>query len=223
MLSKKILSLGLAGLLSASLLVGCGSTEVKTESSKPEQPKQEQKAVFDEVIADNEYIKMTLVGKEKNEYGAIALKVLVENKTDNRLLVSTENLQVNGVMNDPYWSCTVNAKAQAYNFIEWYIDSDLNTNVKTVDDLKNINGDLQIAVAIPGTDNEYETEFRTQTSIQQTVRKRWWLKSHHLIRQTAHQKILTKMKQNQLKRNQMKILLKKNLAININVGYVKKI
>ena len=30
------------------------------------------------------------------------------------------------------------------------------------------------------------------------------------------------MKQNQLKRNQMKILLKKNLAININVGYVKK-
>ena len=165
MLRKKIISLGLAGLLSASLLVGCGNTKVKTESSKPEQPKQEQKVVFDEVIADNEYIKMTLVGKEKNEYGAIALKVLVENKTDDDLLVSTENLQVNGIMNDPYWSCVVNAKAQAYSFIEWYVDSETNTNVKTVDDLKNIKGDLGVSVAIPGTSDEYEFKFRTQISI----------------------------------------------------------
>ena len=165
MLSKKIISLGLAGLLSASLLVGCGNTEVKTKSSKPEQPKQEQKVVFDEVIADNEYIKMTLVGKEKNEYGAIALKVLVENKTDDGLLVSTENLQVNDIMNDPYWSCVVNAKAQAHSFIEWYVDSETNTNVKTVDDLKNIKGDLGVSVAIPGTSDEYEFKFRTQISI----------------------------------------------------------
>ena len=68
-------------------------------------------------------------------------------------------------MNDPYWSCVVNAKAQAYSFIEWYVDSETNPNVKTVDDLKNINGDLEVAVAIPGTSDEYEHKFRTQISI----------------------------------------------------------
>ena len=200
MLSKKILSLGLAGLLSASLLVGCGNTKVKTESSKPEQPKQEQKVVFDEVIADNEYIKMTLVGKEKNEYGAIALKVLVENKTDDGLLVSTENLQVGGVMNDPYWSCVVNAKAQAYSFIEWYVDSDLNTNVKTVDDLKNIKGDLGVSVAIPGTSDEYEFKFRTQISIlsDETVSKETTDKKEVVAEKPSSDKTNSKPEENKV-------------------------
>ena len=200
MLSKKILSLGLAGLLSASLLVGCGNTKVKTESSKPEQPKQEQKVVFDEVIADNEYIKMTLVGKEKNEYGAIALKVLVENKTDDGLLVSTENLQVGGVMNDPYWSCVVNAKAQAYSFIEWYVDSETNTNVKTVDDLKNIKGDLGVSVAIPGTSDEYEFKFRTQISIlsDETVSKETTDKKEVVAEKPSSDKTNSKPEENKV-------------------------
>ena len=157
MLSKKIISLGLVGLLSASLLVGCGN-DTKDES-KDNTTKQEQKVFKEEVITDNEYIKMTLVGKEKNEFGAITLKVLIENKVDKDIGVYAENIQVNGVMNDPCWCCNVNAKAQAYSFIEWYPNNEMNANVKTVEDLKNIKGDIYVA------DTNYNEIFRTQISI----------------------------------------------------------
>ena len=155
---KKILSLVVSGLLVGSLMVGCSDdTKDKTENSN--NTRQEQKAFKEEIITDNEYIKMTLVGKEKNEYGFIALKVLVENKTDNDLIVYTDNTQVNGVMNNPYWCCNVNGKSKSYSFIEWDPDSDTNANVKTVEDLKNIKGDIYI------TGDDYVEIFRTQVSI----------------------------------------------------------
>ena len=155
---KKLLSLVVSGLLVGSLMVGCSDdTKDKTENSN--NTRQEQKAFKEEIITDNEYIKMTLVGKEKNEYGFITLKVLVENKTDNDLIVYTDNTEVNGVMNEPYWTCNVNGKSKAYSFIEWDPDSDTNANIKTVDDLKNIKGEIYI------TGDDYVEIFRTQISI----------------------------------------------------------
>lgn len=160
MLSKKILSLGLAGLLSASLLVGCGNNDKSMDTNNT---KIEEQKFNKEVVADNEYFKMTVINKDMDEYSSfVRIQVLVENKTDKDINIYLENISVDGVMNDPAWCVEVTANNKAYSYIEWVIDSETNPNVKTVEDLKNIEGEVYV------TDNNYNELFRTDINMLMT-------------------------------------------------------
>ena len=161
MLSKKIISLGLVSLLSASLLVGCSDSKDKT-MDKADTKIEEQK-FNKEVVADNEYFKMTVINKDMDEYSSfVRIQVLVENKTDKDINIYLENISVDGVMNDPAWCVEVTANNKAYSYIEWVIDSETNPNVKTVEDLKNIEGEVYV------TDNNYNELFRTDINMLMT-------------------------------------------------------
>ena len=59
------------------------------------------------------------------------------------LMVSIDDVSVNGVMNDPFWATEVAPGKTAYSNMGWYINGDTNKNVKSLEDLKNIEGTLK--------------------------------------------------------------------------------
>lgn len=160
-INKKGISVLLSGMLLSGMLVGCSDNKDKT-MDKADTKIEEQK-FNEEVVADNEYFKMTVLDKDMDEYNSfVRIKVLVENKTDKDIIVYLENICVDGVMNDPAWCVEVTANNKAYPYIEWLIDSETNPNVKTVEDLKNIEGEVYV------TDSNYNELFRTDINMLMT-------------------------------------------------------
>ena len=160
-INKKGISVLLSGMLLSGMLVGCSDNKDKT-MDKADTKIEEQK-FNEEVVADNEYFKMTVLDKDMDEYNSfVRIKVLVENKTDKDIIVYLENICVDGVMNDPAWCVEVTANNKAYPYIEWLIDSETNPNVKTVEDLKNIDGEIYV------TDSNYNELFRTDINMLMT-------------------------------------------------------
>ena len=151
-INKKGISVLLSGMLLSGMLVGCGNN--KDKSINETNTKIEEQKFNKEVVADNEYFKMTVINKDMDEYSSfVRMQVLVENKTDKDIIVYLENICVDGVMNDPAWCVNINANNKAYSYIEWLIDYDNNPNVKTVEDLKNIEGEVYV------TDSNYNELF----------------------------------------------------------------
>ena len=157
-INKKGISVLLSGMLLSGMLVGCGNN--KDKSINETNTKIEEQKFNKEVVADNEYFKMTVINKDMDEYSSfVRMQVLVENKTDKDIIVYLENICVDGVMNDPAWCVNINANNKAYSYIEWLIDYDNNPNVKTVEDLKNIEGEVYV------TDSNYNELFRTDINM----------------------------------------------------------
>lgn len=134
----KLISLIIAGALT---LTGCSSdgstnntedTQVKTES-KQEEPKE-----MNKVLVDDEYCTITMTGYyEDTTWSEAGFKVTIVNKSDKNLLIGVENVSVDGTMEDPFWATTVAAGKESNEKIYWYTNSEDN-NIKSVDDLKNI-------------------------------------------------------------------------------------
>lgn len=172
MVSKKAISSILTFLLTIGFTVGCSETpkenssnnnqtvqeEVKkptdnSESNKKAQNDKDNKKDEDKnknemnlVIVENEYMTMTILEKyEDKSWDEVGYKVKIENKSDIDLLIGIDGVSVDGVMNDPFWATTVTAGKTSYENIYWYLDSDDNQNIKSIDDLKNVEFELSIS------------------------------------------------------------------------------
>ena len=146
---KKIMSLSIAGLLVVSM-VGCNSTVEDTEVTSTTEKIEEEIVEKSEqelniVLVDNEAITMTLIAVYEDEtFGEIGYKAKIENKTDKALSINSDSTSVNGVMNDPVFTTSIEPNKTAYVNFYWWSESDLNPNVKSVEDLQNIEGKLDI-------------------------------------------------------------------------------
>jgi hypothetical protein len=148
-MNKRIGALLVVGMLSMSV-VGCTSTveepQVHSTTEKVEEQiveKAEQELNI--VLVDNEAITMTLIATYEDEmFGEVGYKTKIENKTDKAISINSDSTSVNGVMNDPIFTTSIEPNKTAYVNFYWWTESDLNPNVKCIEDLVNIEGKLDI-------------------------------------------------------------------------------
>ena len=98
------------------------------------------------VLVDNEYCTISITEKyEDAMWNEVGFKLLIENKTDVPLLIGIENVSVDGFMNDPFWADSVTPGNKAVSSMSWIVGADSNPNVKSTEDLKNINMTFNIS------------------------------------------------------------------------------
>ena len=81
----------------------------------------------DNVIVDNEFVTITVIGNGVDELGDFLVNLYIQNKSEYDLMLSADNVSLNGFMMDPYWVTSVKAGKNKFNSISWYA-SDLETN-----------------------------------------------------------------------------------------------
>lgn len=107
----------------------------------PAEPEEEMQKF---TLVDNELVQVNIVNiYEDPMWNEVGFEMEIINKTDIMLMVSIDDVSVNGVMNDPFWATEVAPGKTAYSNMGWYINGDTNKNVKSLEDLKNIEGTLK--------------------------------------------------------------------------------
>lgn len=139
-LSKSI-RLILMGVLAMSF-VACSTPEtskVESGSATPvEEQKDEAKEIQEEVVlVDDELAKIVISEKFNDEVFGPSYKVSVENKTDQKIIVQTRDVSIDGVMEEPIFSVEVTAGKKANDNMTFM-------NVEGLDNLKNLEGKLVI-------------------------------------------------------------------------------
>lgn len=74
----------------------------------------------DIAITDNDEFKILLIDFDEQTRWGKDLKVYVQNKTDNRVTVTMENVTVNDQPCDPLWRYTLDGGKQGYSHIVWF-------------------------------------------------------------------------------------------------------
>lgn len=108
-------------------LVGCGSTDnsSKQSSSNPkvesisEKDTVKEEEVIQEVLLDNEAVKITFVGVDNKSFFGPSINLEIENKLDRTIMIQSREVSVNGVMTDPIFSCEVAAGKKAKDSISF--------------------------------------------------------------------------------------------------------
>lgn len=72
------------------------------------------------VLIDNEYATVILTGVDPEGDWGYTLNVYVENKTDSTLVVSTEDVLVNGFVCDPFWAEFIPAGKRVNSQMSWF-------------------------------------------------------------------------------------------------------
>ena len=74
----------------------------------------------DEVIVDNEYVTVTVVGCETNEDGDFSVRMFIVNKTDEHLSFDVDDEAVNDFMINNYLNMELPAGMSGYGALTWY-------------------------------------------------------------------------------------------------------
>lgn len=81
----------------------------------------------DVILVDNEYTKVVVTGYEWDEIWGYNVMLYIENKSDTSIMVSADNVSVNGFMLDPFYADSVSAGNCAFSSMSWY-EEDLEAN-----------------------------------------------------------------------------------------------
>ncbi len=73
----------------------------------------------DTVLADNEYVKVTVTGYEEDSIWGYSVNLFLENKTDSEVMFSVDDASVNGYMADPFYAKSVPARKSAFSSMSW--------------------------------------------------------------------------------------------------------
>lgn len=144
----------LAGLLAIAVLGamgGCSGTEdssskkektssatensIVEESSETEAPTEEQTEAENsgnttgesKVLFEDSTVRITYTGTDEESWMGKGLKVTIENLSDKNISVQTREASVNGVMDDPYFSCDVASGKTANDTIYFSTNDELGT------------------------------------------------------------------------------------------------
>ena len=125
----------------SSSLLGIGSAvmeaaeEVEPSSGKTEAPVGDV-AVNEQVVLDEQGLKITVLSLDMENWFGPTLSLLIENNTEKNLTVQARNTSVNGAMMDPYFSCDVAAGKKANSDLS-FISTDFSdagiTTLQTVE------------------------------------------------------------------------------------------
>ena len=73
----------------------------------------------DQVIIDNDWVKVTVLGYEKDDIWGCIANLFLENKTDKNVMFSMDNASVNGYMINPFYATAVSAGKCAFSSASW--------------------------------------------------------------------------------------------------------
>lgn len=74
----------------------------------------------DNVIVDNEYVTVTVLGYEEDPIWGYTVELFLENKTETEVMFSVDEASVNGYMADPFWAKSVLPGKCAFSSMSWY-------------------------------------------------------------------------------------------------------
>lgn len=74
----------------------------------------------DNVIIDNEYVTVTVIGYEEDSLAGYAVNLFLQNKTDTEVMFSVDEASVNGYMADPFWATSVMPGKCAFSSMSWF-------------------------------------------------------------------------------------------------------
>ena len=89
----------------------------------------------DKVIADNEYVKVTVIGYEEDDTWGYGAELFIENKSDANVMVAAEDVAVNGYMADPLFAQSVLPGKCAFGTMSWSDESFSENNIETVEEI----------------------------------------------------------------------------------------
>ena len=78
----------------------------------------------DTILIDNNKVSVILTDIDENGFWGYTLNLFIENKTDKEIMISCEDVSINGYMADPFYAATVGSNMCAFSSIFWY-DEDL--------------------------------------------------------------------------------------------------
>lgn len=97
-------------------------TEEQTEAEKSDNAADESKVLFEDST-----VRITYTGTDEESWMGKGLKVTIENLSDKNISVQTREASVNGVMDDPYFSCDVASGKTANDTIYFSTNDELGT------------------------------------------------------------------------------------------------
>ena len=74
----------------------------------------------DQVLVDNEYVKVVYVGSEEDEDDGYLANIYIVNKTDTQITVDATNVSINGYMAGAYYEQYISAGKLSLSGIQWY-------------------------------------------------------------------------------------------------------
>ena len=74
----------------------------------------------DNVIIDNEYVTVTVIGYEEDSIWGYTVNLFLQNKTDTEVMFTVDDASVNGYMADPFWATSVLSGKCAFSSMYWY-------------------------------------------------------------------------------------------------------
>ena len=90
----------------------------------------------DTVLADNEYVTVIVTGYEMDDIWGYTVNYYLVNKTDKKLMVSVDDVSVNGYMLDPYFATSVAPGFTAFHNMYWSEDSFEENGITDVEEIE---------------------------------------------------------------------------------------
>ena len=81
----------------------------------------------DNIIVDNEFVTVVVTGYEHDSIWGYTANLFIVNKTDNNMMISADEVSVNGFMVDPFYATSVSAGKCAFSSMSW-MDTTLEEN-----------------------------------------------------------------------------------------------
>lgn len=89
----------------------------------------------DVVIMDNDQVKVTVIGYAQDEFLGYTVNMYIENKSDMSLMLSAEDVAVNGYMLDPFYAEMVSAGVNAFSSMSWFTEDFEDNGITAVDSI----------------------------------------------------------------------------------------
>ena len=90
----------------------------------------------DTVLADNEYATIIVTGYYTDDIWGYTADLYIVNKTDTEIMISVEDVSVNGFMADPFFATSVMPHKSTFTSISWSEDIFIECGITTVENIE---------------------------------------------------------------------------------------
>lgn len=97
---------------------------------------QRESLATDNILVDNEYAKIIVTGYEIDPVWGYSANLYIENKADVSIMVSADNVSVNGFMADPFFATSVSSGKCAFSSISWSEEIFEKNGIETVENIE---------------------------------------------------------------------------------------
>ena len=90
----------------------------------------------DIVLVDTDEITVVAIGKEYDELWGQSVKIFIDNRTDNYLMVTADDVSVNGYMVDPFFATEISPDSCGFDNINWSNDRLAENGIEDLEEIE---------------------------------------------------------------------------------------